>query len=308
MRFGCGCDRPASRKARTVAARRGVWLVLALIVVASLLSAAGVWFTASFAGRRASVPASTALVLRLDGDLGEVEGSGLFDRFVEGPPTVRALIDAIGRAKTDKRVKGLVLEPVGGAPFWARSQEIRDAILDFRKSGKKTIAYPRVRRRAGVLPRHGLREDRAAAVERPRPEGPGDLRGVPARRLRQDRRDAGLRPHRRLQDGDQRLHAADLHPGAPRDDGVAQPRHVRSAGAGDRGGPQEDARDGAGADRRGPVPRRGRARGRAGGRPRSTATRSKGRSGSATRTRPTSPTTCAPCRRPSASARGRRSR
>jgi len=115
--------------------------VLGLIVVASVLSAAGVWFTASLAGRRASVPSSTALVLRLDGDLGEVEGAGLFDRFVEGPPTVRALIDAIGRAKTDRRVKGLVVEPVGGAPFWARSQEIRDAILDFRKSGKKTIAF-----------------------------------------------------------------------------------------------------------------------------------------------------------------------
>jgi protease IV len=115
--------------------------VLGLIVVASVLSAAGVWFTASLAGRGASVPSSTALVLRLDGDLGEVEGAGLFDRFVEGPPTVRALIDAIGRAKTDRRVKGLVVEPVGGAPFWARSQEIRDAILDFRKSGKKTIAF-----------------------------------------------------------------------------------------------------------------------------------------------------------------------
>jgi protease-4 len=124
-----------------VSARRGVWLVLSLIVVATLLSAAGVWFTASLGGGRASVPSSTALILRLDGDLGEVEGNGLFDRFVVGPPTVRALIDAIGRAKTDKRVKGLVLEPVGGAPFWARSQEIRDAILDFRKSGKKTIAY-----------------------------------------------------------------------------------------------------------------------------------------------------------------------
>jgi protease IV len=115
--------------------------VLGLIVVASVLSAAGVWFTASLTGRRASVPSSTTLVLRLDGDLGEVEGAGLFDRFVEGPPTVRAMIDAIGRAKTDRRVKGLVLEPVGGAPFWARSQEIRDAILDFRKSGKKTIAF-----------------------------------------------------------------------------------------------------------------------------------------------------------------------
>ncbi len=115
--------------------------MLGLIVVAATLSVAAVWFTASLGGGRASVPSSTALVLRLDGDLGEVEGAGLFDRFVIGPPTVRALVDALGRAKTDRRVKGLVIEPVGGAPFWARSQEIRDAILDFRKSGKKTIAF-----------------------------------------------------------------------------------------------------------------------------------------------------------------------
>jgi protease-4 len=115
--------------------------VLGLIVVAAAMSAVGVWLTGSLGGRRIHVPSNTALVLRLDGDLGEVEGTGLFDQFVEGPPTVRALVDAIGRAKADRRVKGLVVEPVGGAPFWAKSQEIRDAILDFRKSGKKTVAY-----------------------------------------------------------------------------------------------------------------------------------------------------------------------
>jgi protease-4 len=122
-------------------ARRGVWLVLGLIAAASVLSAVAVWFASSMGGPGSRVPSSTALVLRLDGDMGEVEGAGLLDRFVEGPPTVRALVDALRLAKTDRRVKGLVIEPVGGAPFWAKSQEVRDAILDFKKSGKKTIAY-----------------------------------------------------------------------------------------------------------------------------------------------------------------------
>jgi len=124
-----------------VAARRGVWLVLGLIGFAAALSAAGVWLTASFGSKRVSVPSHTALVLRLGGDIGEVDGVGLLDQFVESPPTVRALVDALARAKTDRRVKGLVIEPTSGTPFWAKSQEIRDAILDFRKSGKKTIAY-----------------------------------------------------------------------------------------------------------------------------------------------------------------------
>jgi protease-4 len=124
-----------------VSARRGVLLVLGFIFIAVSLSVAGLWLTASMGGGRVSVPSNTALVLRLDGDLGEVEGTGLFDRFVEGPATVRALVDALARAKTDSRVKGLVIEPVGAGPFWAKSQEIRDAILDFRKSGKKTVAF-----------------------------------------------------------------------------------------------------------------------------------------------------------------------
>jgi protease IV len=115
--------------------------VLGLIGFAATLSVLGVWLTSSFGSKRVRVPSSTALVLRLDGDIGEVDGVGLLDQFVENPPTVRAIVDALARAKTDRRVKGLVIEPVSGTPFWAKSQEIRDAILDFRKSGKKTVAY-----------------------------------------------------------------------------------------------------------------------------------------------------------------------
>jgi protease-4 len=124
-----------------MAGRKGVWVVLGLIGIAAVLSALGVWVTGSLKGKRASVPSSTALVLRLDGDLSEIEGAGLLDQFVEGPPTVRDIVDALARAKVDRRVKALIIEPVGGTPFWAKSQEIRDAILDFKKSGKKTIAF-----------------------------------------------------------------------------------------------------------------------------------------------------------------------
>ena len=115
--------------------------MLGLIGVAAVLSAVGVWLTSSFGSSRVRVPSNTALVLRLDGDVGEVDGVGLLDQFVRNPPTVRAIVEALGRAKTDHRIRGLVIEPVSGTPFWAKSQEIRDAILDFRKSGKKTIAY-----------------------------------------------------------------------------------------------------------------------------------------------------------------------
>ena len=138
------------------------------------------------------------------------------------------------------------MEPVGGAPFWARSQEIRDAIVDFRKSGKKTIAYleyggeqeyflATACEKVVLLPSSVL-DLKGLATYEVFLRGAFDKIGV----------DARLHPHRRLQDGDQHLHPEDLHAGAPRDGDVAEPRRLRSAGAGDRGGPQEVARDGPG--------------------------------------------------------------
>jgi protease-4 len=124
-----------------VAARRGVWLVLSFIAVAIVVSMGGVIMASLFVSRGPAVPAATALVLRSTGGLVEVEGDGLLDQLVEAPPTVRGVVDALRRAKTDRRVRGLLVQPAAGSPFWAKTQEIRDAIVDFRASGKKTVAF-----------------------------------------------------------------------------------------------------------------------------------------------------------------------
>lgn len=59
-------------------------------------------------------------------------------------PTVHSLLDiisAIKKAKTDDRIKGLYIEPMYLAGGYASLQEIRDAILDFKESGKFVYAY-----------------------------------------------------------------------------------------------------------------------------------------------------------------------
>jgi protease-4 len=131
----------AAQKGPIVAARRGTWLVLSLIAVAIVVSMTAVLVSSFFATRGPTIPGSTALVLRFGGELAEVEGSGLLDQLMVAQPTVRAVVDALRRAKTDPRVKGLIVIPAGDSPFWAKSQEIRDAILDFRTSKKKAIAF-----------------------------------------------------------------------------------------------------------------------------------------------------------------------
>ena len=57
-------------------------------------------------------------------------------------PTVRSIVDNLRKAKVDPRVKAVLLKPTGfESPFWGKVQEVRDAVLDFRKSGKPVYAY-----------------------------------------------------------------------------------------------------------------------------------------------------------------------
>ncbi len=59
-------------------------------------------------------------------------------------PKVHSLLDivhAINRAKTDERIKGIYLEPMYLAGGYAAFQEIRDALINFKESGKFVYAY-----------------------------------------------------------------------------------------------------------------------------------------------------------------------
>ena len=56
--------------------------------------------------------------------------------------TVRALVDSLQKAKRDPRITGVLLLPSTlDLPFWGKLQELRDAIVDFRQSGKPVIAF-----------------------------------------------------------------------------------------------------------------------------------------------------------------------
>ena len=128
--------------------RRGVGFVFALIGLAVLVSAAGlVMLYVSVAGSaglsRARVSSSAALVLRPAGDLPELRSDAVLDQFVDrGTHSLRAFVSALRRAKTDSRITSVVLMPGSlDSPYWARVQELRDAIVDFRRSGKPVTAF-----------------------------------------------------------------------------------------------------------------------------------------------------------------------
>lgn len=122
-----------------MAVRRGVWVILVLLVCAVLVSAALVAVTWVATQRPAGLPSKGVLVLKIDGDLEEI-ATNPFDTVLHEPVTVRSLTEALRAAKTDPRVTAVLLRPVQAPSRWAKVQELRDALADFRDSGKPLVA------------------------------------------------------------------------------------------------------------------------------------------------------------------------
>ncbi len=126
-----------------MASRRGVRLVLSLIGLAVVVSMAAVVLTFVAVSRGPSVPSSATLVLRPGGDLPEVEPDDVLGQvFGRDVSTVRGFVEALRRASRDDRVRAVLLMPSTlNVPYWGKVQEMRDAIVAFRKSGKHVTAF-----------------------------------------------------------------------------------------------------------------------------------------------------------------------
>ena len=124
-----------------MAVRRGVVLVIVLILAAVAISATGLVLMALMVGRGPQVAGNSTLVLEISGDLHEIEPAGVFDQFFEPPPTVRSVTESLRKARVDRRVSSVVIRPTGTAALWGKVQEIRDAIVEFKQSDKPIIAY-----------------------------------------------------------------------------------------------------------------------------------------------------------------------
>lgn len=123
--------------------RRGFGLVLTILLVAIVLSAAATVVLMLVVGREPTVASNSVLVVRVEGDLADAASDTVFESLVGARRNgVRAIVENLRKARADRRIASIVVRPGGlSSAYWARMQEVRDAILDFRKSGKKAVAY-----------------------------------------------------------------------------------------------------------------------------------------------------------------------
>jgi protease-4 len=116
-------------------------LVMVLLGAAVVVSVAGLLFIGLTVGRGPQVSVNSTLMLEIGGDLLENEPAGVIGQLFEAPPTVRGVVDSLRKAAVDPRVSSVIIRPTGTAALWGKVQEIRSAIVEFKKSKKPIIAF-----------------------------------------------------------------------------------------------------------------------------------------------------------------------
>src|SRR4051812_33592381 len=124
-------------------ARRRFTILFTFLGAAFFISIVGFGLLYLAFGREPNVPSNATLVLRVGGNLTETAPDDVVG-YLRGvrTPTVRALVNSLRRAKVDTRIRAVLIKPTGfDSPFWGKVQEVRDAMLDFKTSGKPLYAY-----------------------------------------------------------------------------------------------------------------------------------------------------------------------
>ena len=122
-----------------MALSRGARFIVTFILTAVVVSMTAVLLTFFFAGRGPTVESNSVLWLRISSGLEEYQRDEIWS-FIGSRDTVGSVVDTLRKAKVDERVSAVVVLP-GQQVLWGKVQEIRDAIIDFKSSGKPIVAY-----------------------------------------------------------------------------------------------------------------------------------------------------------------------
>jgi protease-4 len=121
--------------------QRGVKVVFFLVLLAAAVTMGGMVAMYFLLPSAPSVAGNSVLTLRVPGGLVERQANALLTSFGGDGPTVESVVNSLRKAKVDDRIRGVILMPAGPQLLWGKAQEIRDAVLDYRESGKPIVAY-----------------------------------------------------------------------------------------------------------------------------------------------------------------------
>ena len=126
----------------------GTWLAFLIFGIVIFVSGIVMMASMTYSSLKmpvASVSDNSVLVLNLSGSIPERSQKANFQDLLEEdysvPDNLKDILSAISIAKYDSRISGIVVKCNGAGAGFATAKTIRDALSDFRNSGKWIYAY-----------------------------------------------------------------------------------------------------------------------------------------------------------------------
>ena len=123
--------------------RKIALIIVGVVMVLVLAGALVVALVIVSLNNEPEIPNNSVLVLKVEGELPDFTNADEFSSrfFGAQPNSLSSLLLQLRKAKADKRVGAVLLDIGMIGAGWAKAEEIRDAVADFRKSGKPIYAY-----------------------------------------------------------------------------------------------------------------------------------------------------------------------
>lgn len=120
------------------------WVKIVLLIVIIFICVGSFYYLMFSSLFEGPAPISRDSYLQLDiyGELPERESpEPLSQIFAAQVPVMGELLQSIRKAKIDDNIKGLIIRPMGLSTGWAKIEELKQTIEDFKTSGKKVYVY-----------------------------------------------------------------------------------------------------------------------------------------------------------------------
>ncbi len=114
--------------------------ILAVLLLVAIIGIAAI--VAVFRKGEPTIADNSLLTLRVSGSLPDYSPDDPFKKYFGGPDqSLTGLVTQFKKAKADKRIKAVLLDVDVSGVGWGKAEELRDAIADFRSTGKPVYAY-----------------------------------------------------------------------------------------------------------------------------------------------------------------------
>src|SRR5215208_6113334 len=117
-----------------------IFSILGALILVAIIGIALLW--AALRKGEPTIRDNSVLTLRVAGSLPDYSPDDPFKRYFGGPDqSLTGLVMQFKKAKVDRRIKAILLDVNMSGVGWGKAEELRDAITDFRSSGKPVYAY-----------------------------------------------------------------------------------------------------------------------------------------------------------------------